>query len=233
MEDFEEYHRKKNEAFLKCYEHITDPVERVKELFKHTENEAFMGGELMECKMLTDDLIGIASKRRMDANMMCSLMTLLGGRIVFGSMHNDCLILKINADKDQERILVKRIEFKEGWVDSNKPMKSLFNQLKEENLDKVIFDFKNIKIINQKFADEYVNQKWKASFEVIEKNMSEDIRNFLNMRKEYYEVLGNSLKPNFNIDMEKVKDDYLRRLMMLEEKDGGFANDSYNGIKRQ
>lgn len=52
MDDFEEYHSKRNEAFLKCYEHITDPVERVKELFKHTENEAFMGGKLIDCKML-------------------------------------------------------------------------------------------------------------------------------------------------------------------------------------
>ena len=101
MDDFEEYHRKKNEAFLKCYEHLTDPVERVKELFKHTENEAFMGGELMECKMLTDDLIGIASKRRMDANMMCSLNLLLNGHIVFSSIHTDALVIKINRRKKQ------------------------------------------------------------------------------------------------------------------------------------
>lgn len=101
MDDFKEYHRNKNEAFLKCYEHLTDPVERVKELFKHTENEAFMGGELMECKMLTDDLIGVASERRMDANMMCSLNLLLDGHIVFGSLHNDALVIEINRRQKQ------------------------------------------------------------------------------------------------------------------------------------
>ena len=95
--DFEEYRRKKNEDFLKCYEHITDPVERVKELFKHTQEEAFMGGELMECKMITEDLIGVASERRMDANMMCSLNLLLNGHIVFGSLTNDTLVIKIKG----------------------------------------------------------------------------------------------------------------------------------------
>lgn len=93
--DFEEYHRKKNEAFLKHYEHLTDPVEKVKELFKNTKNERWMGGRLIECKMITPNLIGVASESRMDANMLCSLMKLLDGHIVFGSLNNDALIIKI------------------------------------------------------------------------------------------------------------------------------------------
>lgn len=103
MDDFEEYHSKRNEAFLKCYEHITDPVERVKELFKHTENEAFMGGKLIDCKMLTDDLIGVASERRMDANIMCSLNLLLNGHIVFSSIHTDALVIEVGCGKENDR----------------------------------------------------------------------------------------------------------------------------------
>lgn len=88
-------------AFLKCYECITDPVKRVKELFKNTENEEWMGGRLMRCKMIAPNVIGIASERGMDANMRCSLKTLLDGEIVFRSLHNDALVIEINGRKKQ------------------------------------------------------------------------------------------------------------------------------------
>ena len=43
------------------------------------------------------------------------------------------------------------------------------------NVTKVIMDFKNIEFMGRSFAQEYLNQKHFASFEVIEENIPEDV----------------------------------------------------------
>ena len=92
-----EYDRTK-EPWLRHYEHITDPIERVKALFENTKEEDHMGGGLIQCVMIADNLVGIQSHSYMDANMFHSLMALLNGRIVFGSL--DTIVIKIKEEKE-------------------------------------------------------------------------------------------------------------------------------------
>lgn len=120
-----------------------------------------------------------------------------------------------------EKKLTGFVEIRHGWLHDKQSMKSLFNQLEKENFEKVVFDFENIMVINRTFVDEYLNQKWKASFDVIEINMCEPTKNFFIKRKEYWTELGNSLKPNYNINIEKIKEDFLRRLET--ENDGMYG----------
>lgn len=45
----------------------------------------------------------------------------------------------------------------------------------DPNTTKVIMDFENIEFMGRSFAQEYLNQKHFASFEVIEENIPEDV----------------------------------------------------------
>ena len=49
------------------------------------------------------------------------------------------------------------------------------------NVTKVIMDFKNIEFMGRSFAQEYLNQKHFASFEVIEENVPEDAEKMFDM----------------------------------------------------
>lgn len=65
----------------------------VRKIFKKTEKDMFMGGELMSLHSITDDILFINSQRRMDANMMATLEKHLNGRILCGSLNGDVLII--------------------------------------------------------------------------------------------------------------------------------------------
>lgn len=53
-------------------------------------------------------------------------------------------------------------------------IEELFNNI-DENATKVIMNFEGIEFMGRSFAQEYLNQKHYASFEVVEKNVPEDI----------------------------------------------------------
>lgn len=65
----------------------------VRKIFKKTQRDMFMGGELMSLHSISDDILFINSQRRMDANMMATLEKHLNGRILCGSANGDCLII--------------------------------------------------------------------------------------------------------------------------------------------
>lgn len=49
------------------------------------------------------------------------------------------------------------------------------------NITKVIMDFSNVEFMGRSFAQEYLNQKHFATFEVVEENMSPDIQKMFNV----------------------------------------------------
>ena len=51
----------------------------------------------------------------------------------------------------------------------------------DENTTELIIDFEGIEFMGRSFAQEYLNQKHFASFEVIEKNVPEDVQKMLNI----------------------------------------------------
>ena len=57
---------------------------------------------------------------------------------------------------------------------SRQKIKELFEDI-DSNTDQVIFNFEGVEFISRTFAQEYLNQKHIAPFEVVEKNMSPDI----------------------------------------------------------
>ncbi|WP_461461310.1 STAS-like domain-containing protein [Methanobrevibacter sp.] len=60
----------------------------------------------------------------------------------------------------------------------------LFNDL--ENEEEAIFDFKNIEFISRSFAQEYVYQKHNSKIHITESNMSDFIKNLLEVVEEDY-----------------------------------------------
>lgn len=54
-------------------------------------------------------------------------------------------------------------------------MEELFNNI-DANASKVIMNFEGIEFIGRSIAQEYLNQKHFASFEVVEKNVCEDVQ---------------------------------------------------------
>ena len=46
----------------------------------------------------------------------------------------------------------------------------------DKNVSKVVMNFSGVEFMGRSFAQEYLNQKNKASFEVVEVNMSEDVQ---------------------------------------------------------
>ena len=76
-------------------------VDKVREVFEHTKDEPFMGGELRQVKAISDDVLFINSERRMDANMMATLRKHLDGRIICGAWENNILIIKVGCGNDE------------------------------------------------------------------------------------------------------------------------------------
>ena len=46
----------------------------------------------------------------------------------------------------------------------------------DKNVSKVVMNFSGVEFMGRSFAQEYLNQKNKASFEVVEVNMPEDVQ---------------------------------------------------------
>lgn len=59
-------------------------------------------------------------------------------------------------------------------------MEELFENI-DENTSKVIMNFEGVEFMGRSIAQEYLNQKHFASFEVIEKNVPEDVQKMLDM----------------------------------------------------
>ncbi len=59
-------------------------------------------------------------------------------------------------------------------------IETLFNNI-DKNSSKVIMDFEGIEFMGRSFAQEYLNQKHISTFEIIEVNLSEDIKEMFNM----------------------------------------------------
>lgn len=57
---------------------------------------------------------------------------------------------------------------------SRQKIEKLFKNI-DETVSKVIMNFEGVEFMGRSFAQEYLNRKHIASFEVIEKNMPEDI----------------------------------------------------------
>ena len=57
---------------------------------------------------------------------------------------------------------------------SRQQIEELFKNI-SNTATKVIMNFEGVEFIGRSFAQEYLNQKHFASFEIIEKNMSEDV----------------------------------------------------------
>ena len=72
--------------------------------------------------------------------------------------------LKIILEKEIGRDLGQRSKIEE-----------IFNNI-DSDITKVIMDFTNIEFIGRSFAQEYLNQKHFATFEVIEENVPKDVQ---------------------------------------------------------
>lgn len=57
---------------------------------------------------------------------------------------------------------------------SRNKIEELYQNL-DKNTSKIIMNFEGVEFIGRSFAQEYLNQKHFASFEVIEKNVPEDV----------------------------------------------------------
>ena len=63
-------------------------------------------------------------------------------------------------------------------IDSDLGSRSKIEELYQNidhNVSKVVMNFKGVEFMGRSFAQEYLNQKNKASFEVIEINMPQDV----------------------------------------------------------
>ena len=58
---------------------------------------------------------------------------------------------------------------------SRQKIEKLFKNI-DSNVTKAIMNFEDVEFMGRSFAQEYLNRKHIASFEVVEKNMSEDIQ---------------------------------------------------------
>ena len=58
---------------------------------------------------------------------------------------------------------------------SRQKIEELFRNI-NPNADRVIFNFEGIEFMGRTFAQEYLNRKHAAPFEVVERNMPEDIK---------------------------------------------------------
>lgn len=58
---------------------------------------------------------------------------------------------------------------------SRQEIEELFNNI-DDNTSKVIMNFEDTEFMGRSFAQEYLNQKNSAPFEIIEKNMPQEIK---------------------------------------------------------
>ena len=70
-----------------------------------------------------------------------------------------------------EIILSEKIDSDLG---SRNKIEELYQNI-DDNVSKVVMNFKGVEFMGRSFAQEYLNQKNKASFEVIEINMPKDV----------------------------------------------------------
>ena len=71
-----------------------------------------------------------------------------------------------------EILLEKEIDSDLG---SRNKIETLFKSI-PDNISKVVMNFKGVNFMGRSFAQEYLNQKHKASFEVIECNVPDDVQ---------------------------------------------------------
>ena len=76
-----------------------------------------------------------------------------------------------------EIILSERIDSDLG---SRNKIEELYQSI-PENVSKVVMNFNGVEFMGRSFAQEYLNQKNKASFEVIEINMLKEIEEMFNI----------------------------------------------------
>lgn len=73
---------------------------KVKEIFEHIKDEAFISKGLFNCTILSDDLIFIALERRTDVYMIAILIHYLDENIICKTMHNEGFVIKLkNNDR--------------------------------------------------------------------------------------------------------------------------------------
>ena len=63
----------------------------------------------------------------------------------------------------------------------------LFEKL-ENNTSKVVMDFEGIEFINRSFAQEYLNQKFNAKYEIEEINLPDEVKNMFNVILEWNNI---------------------------------------------
>lgn len=73
----------------------------------------------------------------------------------------------------EERIILEKEIGKD--LGQRSKIEELFKNI-NPNTTKVIMDFSNVEFMGRSFAQEYLNQKHIASFEVVEENVSENVQ---------------------------------------------------------
>ena len=73
----------------------------------------------------------------------------------------------------EERIFLEKEIGKD--LGQRSKIEELFKNI-NPNITKVIMDFSNVEFMGRSFAQEYLNQKHFASFEVVEENVPEDVQ---------------------------------------------------------
>lgn len=63
---------------------------------------------------------------------------------------------------------------------SRKKIEELYRNI-DDDVSKVVMNFEGVEFMGRSFAQEYLNQKNKAKFEVIEINMPDDVDRMFNM----------------------------------------------------
>ena len=79
--------------------------------------------------------------------------------------------------KEKEIILKEEIGSDLG---SRQQIEKLFDSI-DSDIEKVVMNFEDIEFMGRSFAQEYLNQKHFAPFEITEKNMSKDIEKMFNI----------------------------------------------------
>ena len=76
-----------------------------------------------------------------------------------------------------EILLEKEIDSDLG---SRNKIEELYKNI-DSNVSKVVMNFKGVEFMGRSFAQEYLNQKHSASFEVVEVNVPDDVQKLFNV----------------------------------------------------
>lgn len=79
--------------------------------------------------------------------------------------------------KEIEIVLEKEIDSDLG---SRNKIEELYENI-DSDVSKVVMNFKGVEFMGRSFAQEYLNQKYAASFEVVEVNVPEDVQKLFNV----------------------------------------------------